>query len=162
MQTPPPFHCRGPGCGSSGLIKAHIVPQWVGRFIDSPHGANVIISPKYRTQKFPHGIFDPHILCAKCDGYLNTHYDDPAGEIFRRLRITRKDMNMRETRFTKRGIDCDTICNFVLSVLWRASISKRAECIISLGKYEDEVRDILFHVKPLSSLSGFEIVVIRY
>jgi hypothetical protein len=110
----------------------------------------------------PHGIFDPRILCAKCDGYLNTHYDDPAREIFRRLRISRKDMNMRQTRFRKRGIDCDTLSRFFLSVLWRASISTRPECNINLGNYEDHARDILFHVQPLSSLSGFGVVVVRY
>jgi hypothetical protein len=163
MQTPPPFHCHGrPGCVHTELIKAHIVPQWVSRFINSPHGANVLITPTSRTQKYPSGIFDPNILCANCDGYLGTNYDDPASEIFKRLRITRKDMNMRRTRFIKRGIDCDTLCRFFLSILWRASISTRPQCRIHLGEYETVVRDILFHVKPISSLSGLGVVIVRY
>jgi hypothetical protein len=155
-------HCHGPGCDNTNLIKAHIVPQWVGRYIDSPHGANVVITPRTRTRKLPHGIFDQNILCDTCDGYLNTHYDDPASEVFRRLRITHKNMNMRQTRFTKRGVNCDLICRFFLSILWRASISTRSECFISLGEYEDEVRDVLFGIKPPSSLSGFAVIVVRY
>jgi hypothetical protein len=162
MHTPPPFHCHGPGCGSTDLIKAHIVPQWVGRFIDSPHGANVVITPTYRRQNLPHGIFDPRILCAKCDGYLNTHYDDPAREIFL-CELSSVDMNMCQRRFTtKRAIDCDTLCRFFLSVLWRASISTRSECCINLGNYEDVVRDVLFHVKSISTLFGFGVVIFRY
>jgi hypothetical protein len=71
-------------------------------------------------------------------------------------------MNMRQTRFTKSGVDCDTLSRFFLSVLWRASISTRPECNLNLGKYEDHARDILFNVRPLSSLVGFGVVVIRY
>ena len=162
MQTMPPSHCHGPGCVHTNLIKAHIMPQWVGRFINSPYGANVLVTPTSKTQKYPGGIFDPNILCADCDHYLGTNYDAPASEIFKKLRITRKNMNMRRTRFTKRGIDCDTLCRFFLSILWRSSISTRPECKIHLGSYETEVRDTLFHIKPISILSGLGIVMVRY
>ena len=68
---------------------------------------------------------------------------------------------MRKTRFTKRNIECDTLCQFFLSILWRASISPRCKGM-TLGKYEDKVRDALFNRKPFSSLIGFEVLVSRY
>lgn len=71
-------------------------------------------------------------------------------------------MNMRETRFYKSGVDCDLLCSFVLSVLWRASISSRPECTVSLGLYEDEARDVLFGLKPLSGFDAFQVLVQRY
>jgi hypothetical protein len=68
---------------------------------------------------------------------------------------------MRKTSFTKRNIECDTLCQFFLSILWRASISTRCKDM-TLGTYEDKVRDALFNRKPFSSLAGFEVVVSRY
>ena len=113
-----PSPCRGPDCQSTDLIKAHIIPQWFGRSIQSSSGLpNAIITVSHRTQKYPNGIFDSEILCASCDGYLNRHYDNPAIKIVQTLRITSKDMNMRKTRFTKRNIECSTLCGFFLSIL---------------------------------------------
>jgi hypothetical protein len=120
-----------------------------------------MITVSDRTQKYPNGIFDSEILCASCDGYLGKHYDNPAIKIFQTLRITSRDMNMRKTRYAKRNIKCSTLCEFFLSILWRASISTRCKGM-TLGKYEDQVRDALFNRKPFSSLVGFEVLVSRY
>jgi hypothetical protein len=54
------------------------------------------------------------------------------------------------------------LCGFALSILWRASISTRPECTLTLGSYEDRVRDVLFGLKPLSSLSECEVMVQKY
>lgn len=54
------------------------------------------------------------------------------------------------------------MCGFFLSILWRASISSRPECRLTLGPYEDEARDVLFDLKPLSGFYAFQVMVQRY
>jgi hypothetical protein len=41
-------------------------------------------------------------------------------------------------------------------------ISSRPECTVSLGLYEDEARDVLFGLKPLSGFDAFQVLVQRY
>jgi hypothetical protein len=154
--------CRGPGCTSSDLIEAHIIPKSFGRLIRSPVGANVTVTMDRASQKNPLGVFDSRILCAICDGHINNHYDQPAFDFFKQFRLRLGDVNMRRTRFTRRGVNCDMLCGFFLSVLWRASISTRPECSLTLGPYEDEARDVLFGRKPLSSFAALEVMVQRY
>jgi hypothetical protein len=146
--------CRGPGCTSSDLIEAHIIPKSFGRLIRSPVGANVTVTMDRASQKNPLGVFDSRILCAICDGHINNHYDQPAFDFFKQFRLRLGDVNMRRTRFTRRGVNCDMLCGFFLSVLWRASISTRPECSLTLGPYEDEARDKAHPVVPGSPICG--------
>ncbi len=154
--------CRGPGCNSVDLIEAHIIPRSFGQVIQYPTAANVTLTMDAATQKNPLGVFNSGILCSACDGHLNKQYDAPAFEFFKKFRLKRSHLNMRKTRFSKTGINCDLLCGFFLSVLWRASISTRPECTLTLGPYEDEARDVLFGLKPLSSFDAFEVMVQRY
>jgi hypothetical protein len=154
--------CRGPACDSTDLIIAHIIPQAFARDIEAPDGANVTLTLNRNTQTNPRGVWDDKILCKSCDGKIGTRYDNHAIEFFRRFQLMRHNIIQEGTEFSKPQVDCDMLCGFALSVLWRASISTRPECTLTLGPYEDEVREVLFGVKPLSSLSECEIMVQRY
>jgi hypothetical protein len=154
--------CRGPACDSTDLIIAHIIPQSFARDIEAPDGANVTLTINRNTQTNPRGVWDDKILCQSCDGKLGTRYDERAIEFFRKFRLMRQDINQKGTKFSKRQVNCDMLCGFALSVLWRASISTRPECTLTLGPYEDRAQEVLFGLKPLSSLSECEIMVQRY
>ena len=154
--------CRGPACDSTDLIIAHIIPQSFARDIEAPDGANVTLTMNRNTKKNPRGVWDDKILCGSCDGQLGTRYDTPAIEFFRKFRLMQQNTNQQRTEFRKPRADCDMLCGFALSILWRASISTRPECTLTLGPYEDQVRDVLFGLKPLSSLSDCEVMVQRY
>ena len=160
MNSPPT--CHGPGCKRTDLIDAHIIPRSFSRLIRSPISVNVTLTMDRTSQRNPLGVFDSKILCSSCDGYLNTHNDQPAFDFIKSFRLTRDNVNMRKTKFFKLGVDCDMLCGFSLSVLWRASISSRPECSLTLGPYEDEARDVLFGLKPLSGFVEFELMVQRY
>src|SRR6266478_6110486 len=56
--------CRGLGCTSTELIKAHIIPQSFGRYVEGNSGPNVMLSSEGRSMKTPRGLFDTGILCA--------------------------------------------------------------------------------------------------
>jgi hypothetical protein len=65
--------------------------------------------------------------------------------------------------FTLPTVDTDKFCKFVLSVIWRASISERPELIdFTLGEFEAVIRDVIFDKVPLADLSEVEIAVQRY
>jgi hypothetical protein len=60
-------------------------------------------------------------------------------------------------------VDGDQFAKFVLSVLWRASITSRVEFRkVSLGPYEDGACEVIFGAKPLSSLPTYQLLLARY
>jgi hypothetical protein len=163
--------CRGYGCTSTALVKAHIIPQSFARLVQGQSGPNVMLSEEGTTMKLPRGVYDPRILCEQCDGHLNTRYDEPAFRFFRSFDLAAtKIIDLRRSPyedtpsyFELPTADCDMLSGFVLSVLWRSSISKRPEFSdIRLGPYEDQVREVLWGLRPLSSLRSFELTIHRY
>jgi hypothetical protein len=152
--------CHGLNCTSEKLIKAHIIPACFGRFIRGAD-ANVKMTPERVGVATPQlGEFDPAILCGPCDNILGRD-DEYALGICERFEADHQKLT--GGGFELPGVDCERFCKFVLSVLWRASISRRrAFASIDLGPYEDRARDVLFGAAPLTSLRAFEVMIQRY
>ncbi|MGY3692200.1 hypothetical protein ACVIGA_002280 [Bradyrhizobium sp. USDA 3240] len=152
--------CHGLNCTSKELIKAHIIPAGFGRFIRGTD-ANVKMTPKRVGVATPQlGEFDPDILCETCDRFLGRD-DEYALSICERFEADHRKLD--QGIFELPGVDCERFCKFVLSVLWRASISRRRSfSAIDLGPYEDRARDVLFGPTPLSSLRAYEVIIQRY
>jgi hypothetical protein len=113
-----------------------------------------------RVRTTHHGVFDCGILCSGCDGELGDldNYALTVCRRFRRERIIRDDGLFELTNF-----DGDRFATFVLSVLWRASISTRIEVSkVSLGSYEAHAGEIIFGAKPLASMPDYQLLVGRY
>jgi hypothetical protein len=106
-----------------------------------------------------HGVYDPRILCAECDGKLGA-LDDIALDVCRNFAI--RHIPLGDDCFEMPNVDGNAICKFVLAVLWRGSISSRPECEdIGLGPYENRARDVLFGSCALSQLWEFELLILR-
>jgi hypothetical protein len=148
--------CRGYQCTSTDLIKAHIVPRVFAKDVRGSQAHNWLISvDKVRHTQL--GVVDPDILCASCDGKLGD-LDNYALKVSRRSHTIRRD-----GLFEMLNVDGDRFAKFVLSVLWRASITSRREVAkVALGSYEDRARDVIFGAKPLSALPEYELFVERY
>jgi hypothetical protein len=59
-------------------------------------------------------------------------------------------------------VDTALLAQFVLAVLWRASISSRPELsVVRLGPYQNRARDILFEGHRPSSMPAFEFMLHR-
>src|SRR5438067_10206910 len=55
------------------------------------------------------------------------------------------------------------LCGFILSVLWRCSISKRFEASnVNLGQFENPAREVLWQIRPLSGLPAYRVLCQRY
>jgi hypothetical protein len=107
-----------------------------------------------------HGVFDRGILCADCDGELGD-LDNYALTVCRRFR--RERIIGADGLFELANVNGDRFATFVLSVLWRASISSRIEVSkVSLGSYEAHAGEITFGAKSLASLPDYQLLVGRY
>jgi len=151
--------CRGYRCTSTDLIDAHIVPRGFARAVMGIYTSNRLISIN-NVRSTHHGVFDRGILCSGCDGKLGDldNYALTVCRRFRRERIIRDD-----GLFELTSVDGDLFATFILSVLWRASVSTRIEVSkVSLGSYEARAGEIIFGAKLLASLPDYQLLVGRY
>lgn len=151
--------CRAYQCNSRRLIRAHIIPRGFARDMKQGHPHNLKVSMD-RVQATQHGVYDPEILCERCDGTLGK-LDDYALEVCRRFPQEHKVVS--DGMFVMENVDGDQFARFVLSVLWRSSVTKRTEFRkVSLGPYEMRACEVIFGAKPLSSMPEYELLVSRY
>jgi len=148
------------GCRvEKNLIEAHIVPRGFARQImgDQKHNMKVSMDGVGATH---HGVYDKHILCQDCDGKLGG-YDDYALDVCRRF--PKEHSVAPGSMFEMPNIDGDKFATFILSVLWRASISSRPEFRkVSLGPFGNQAHDVLFGNISLASMRGYELIVGRF
>ena len=83
------------------------------------------------------------------------------------LEVCRRFANEHKTTpdglFEMYNVDGDQFATFVLSVLWRASITSRVECrSVSLGPYESEACEVIFGAKPLHAMTVYQHLLARY
>lgn len=152
---------NGQECGSLNLIEAHIVPRGIARQQIRGGQYNLVVTAKCaKKARSQLGIFDTEILCAKCDNKLG-YYDGYGLETCRKFATRATTDNVS---WEMQNIDGDLFAKFILSILWRASISKRPEYkTLSLGpKYENIARDVLYGLKSLALMPAFEVMLARY
>jgi hypothetical protein len=124
---------------------------------DNKH--NLLIS-KTAVRPTQHGVYDNKLLCAKCDGALGD-LDNAALAVCRRFPDEHKIIE--EGCFVLENVDGDAFAKFILSVLWRASISMRPEFVsVSLGPYEELASEVIFGARPLTDIPSYQLMVGRY
>jgi hypothetical protein len=151
--------CHGPNCTSTKLVNAHIIAKGFGRLIRGD-GPNIRIAPEnIGTARQQLGEFDSGILCADCDGILG-RFDDYVIELCQKFDLHAK---RSPDAFELPHADRELFVKFVLSVLWRASISNRPSvAVVNLGPYEKKFRDMIFSSRPVDELPEIEIILERY
>jgi hypothetical protein len=158
--------CQGHGCTAAHLIRAHLTPQSFARWVQGDSGPNILVSPSRYTKRLPHGLFDPDILCETCDGFLNTQYDDPAFELLKTIDLRLSELPApiaADAYFEHRGANCTLLCGFVLSILWRYSISRLPDTShVNLGPYQGRAREVLWGAKTLADFPEFQVICQRY
>jgi hypothetical protein len=113
-----------------------------------------------RVRPTQHGIFDREILCADCDGKLGD-LDNYAVTVCRLFRAKRTIAD--DGLFEMLNVDGNRFATFVLSVLWRASISNRIEVSkVSLGQHEADAGEVIFGAKPLAAMPDYQLLIARY
>ena len=134
------------------LVKSHIVPKYLLRHAkQEPHGKVIVLKDDVRRSGWVSDIGYDYLLCGPCDGFIGKQYDEPfklswydegkcppstGGE----------EVAAEGTNYVLvRGLNYHQTKLFILSVLWRASVSKLPMFdTIHLGqKHEKCIRSML-------------------
>jgi hypothetical protein len=152
-------------CGErKRLVKSHSIPR---RFFKGIKGGaqhavfyDGSITAKREATYLQAGIYDDDSLCEGCEAKFS-EWDRYGGEI---LDSPCLDHPLPEFDNRAYSVNCDTdkLRRFILSVTWRASISRNPfYSYVNLGPYEDKIKDRIFDPTPLDP-DEFPIVISHF
>ena len=153
------------GCNESKkLIDAHIIPKsfFMDLKGDANHLAIVDSSRNGRLGRTFKGDYDKNILCKSCDGKFEL-FDDYAKKL---LVGKEKEFVKVYHNFEHIGWEVEydyyKIRYFLLSVLWRASISERSFYNkINLGPHQDIIKNEIFNLNNSFS-NNYQFMISRF
>ncbi len=147
------------------LVDAHIIPKWAFMYLypESKVQPLILIGTE-GNKKSRVGVYDPNILCKECDGFIGI-FNNYGKKVFLEKQL--EDSQFQGLAYVIKDIKPEELKIFLLSVIWRASISKREEVkAISLGPYEDKIHNLLFKKKEnkdiTPDLKEFSILISRF
>jgi hypothetical protein len=127
------------------LRNSHIIPEFLFRpTYDEKHRTQEINLKPPNDIKLIQKGYREKLLCDDCEQFLNSNYELYFNNIwyekgFKPIKITKK-------KITLPGIDYSKFKLFLLSILWRASISTHeAFCMVNIGVHEEILRKRLFN-----------------
>jgi hypothetical protein len=128
------------------LIKAHVIPEAFLALPSAEDGPAKIISttPGFFPKRTLSGIYDDKILCQSCDGELGKLDQHAVEKVLRGQNVV--EIGTDNQRYARQYGDADAelVNKFIISVLWRASISSHYFFArVKLGPYEGIIRDML-------------------
>jgi hypothetical protein len=137
------------GCGEiKPLINSHIVPECFCKLLSKPGKAAKLVSSGEYAKRSPIGVYDPNILCLDCEKKFGVP-DDYAFAFLHGGRTNFEPVHFEQSlvALAVRDFDYRKLKLFVLSVLWRASISTTDFCNeIRLSEGEKKrLRDIVLY-----------------
>lgn len=131
------------------LIEAHIIPRWAYMYLyptDEVKRKPLVIVHSKRDKISQIGLYDSQILCRDCDSFLGQY--DKFGKEVLLDGAPESATDKGEIAYTIKNVDTQRLRIFLLSVLWRCSISKREELKhINLGPYEQKILNLLSKLK---------------
>lgn len=151
-------------CGEEKpLIKAHIFPDWGFRFLKEENHL-IMLDSNLKDRKLQSGFWDTNILCADCDGVTIGKLDTYAKRFFGQdfsllIQIFTESGRKSEKTYHIKDFDFDKLFLFLVSLLWRASVTELPSFKnTKLGKYEEVAKQMIISGVPTHE-NIFEIVV---
>ena len=158
------------------ISQSHIIPEFMYEFLFDKHHKMYMVDPKKYIegdktfQRPPSGEYEGGILCAKCDNETIGQYETYGERVlFAGVNKSVSDPICQHGR-TETGIPLTRCTNvdytkfklFLLSILWRASISKREFFRdVALGPYEEQVRQMILGGDPKET-EVFPVIMISW
>lgn len=135
-------------CGASEtLLKSHIIPEFIYRpMYDEKHRFFVLDAVKrWRAKPLQKGLME-RILCHGCEQLLS-EFEKYAAEVMSGNSSAK--LQQYHDRVCISGLDYARFKLFLLSVLWRASVTNHEFFkLVSLGPHEDKVRSMIIERRP--------------
>lgn len=145
-------------CGQpKKLVKAHIIPNFMyNELFDQNHRITQVSLEDYAFKKrvqLETGEFDKNILCEKCDNEVLGSFEAYAKRAFyggTMLQLSKEPEQLfNKTWMQVGGLDYKKFKLFLLSVLWRASITTRPYFEqINLEQHANIIRDMILKEDP--------------
>ena len=157
--------CRFCNCRSS-LLKAHIIPEAFFRRLRDRDRPPLLVSGRegQMPKRSPIGVYDKGILCSGCEKQflsVDSYGTDVILSSFQKY-FSPIHIEGKIAAFRSDTLNTKMMLRFLLSLLWRASVSTQPfyERVL-LGPYEDEALGLL--KQPESSIpSAFDAVLSRW
>lgn len=145
------------------LIKAHIIPDFMyGTMYGEKHTiVQVSLDNTSDKKVMQTAHYDKNILCATCDNEVIGSYERYASKIMSNNALFEERINNEGVKHYETSIDYTMFKLFLLSILWRSSITTLPFFKhLSIGHYEEKVRRMLLHKQSLTS-EVFPMTVIK-
>jgi hypothetical protein len=144
-------------------VQAHIIPQSFIRKYSDDGQPNFIMTNRDDCPRTTWtGLYDDALVCLQCERGFS-EYDRYGYQFFHREQLTPVcGENGLIEGWEHPGADSVKLKLFALSILWRASASKRREFrSIDLGRWEIQVRDMIAQNDP-GAVDRFPVVIERF
>jgi len=148
------------------LIKAHIIPRSFFKIIRGSSKYSVVVNASEKGVKKEYkqaGIFDDEILCQKCEQLFGP-YDNYGYKAFTEVLAKRQiyvDDQGNPCALLFQNLDYGLLKLFVLSMLWRASVSRHTFFSkVRLGPYEEVIRQMI-HNRELGNPDEFSFICLH-
>src|ERR1700733_10963482 len=144
------------------IKKSHIYPEFFYTDLYGDDHSMVLAHMTRRTvMRRPLGEYEANILCRECESLLSRYESYGKGVLYggmegyhRRQGATKQYLRMPAgaNLLQINGLDYKRFKLFLLSIVWRASISKREVFSrVSLGEHEERIRQMLITENPRES-----------
>jgi len=159
------------------LIKtSHIIPDWMYEHLYTQKHKLYKFAPadyvagNRRIQMPSSGEYEGDLLCKRCDNVVIGPYEDYARKAFKGGTLPVEESPTSNSFVSPGGMEYTEIRNinyakfklFLLSILWRASVSSRDFFkSISLGPHGERIRQMILNGDP-GSIDDYPIVVLTY
>jgi hypothetical protein len=145
------------------LKKSHIIPDFMYQFLyDEHHKIRVTTSSEFlkkspRSSTKSSGDYEPDILCRECDNDVIGGYESYASKAIYSKGLSVKVAPKITSFYNRKGqewsvcenVDYKLFKLFLLSILWRASISSRPMfSSVKLGPHEETIRRMIHEGDP--------------
>jgi hypothetical protein len=144
------------GCGlDEPLIRAHAIPEAFFRPLQGKDGKAAFIVTNRQgefTKRSPIGPYDKAILCRECEDRFAKLDDYGQKVLLQTVNNLDSIVDQHGTLigYWLRTVDTALFKRFLISVLWRASVSTQPFYgRVSLGPYEEIIRELLWNEAPL-------------
>ena len=132
------------------LVDSHIFPEFMYEpLYDDEHRFNVVNIKGGDIIKQPFkGVYEK-LLCDDCDNKIIGKYENHASKVLFGDGKKEIEVETKEFGYLIHNVDYKLFKLFQISLIWRASISKRDEVIrINLGPHAEKMREMLLNEKP--------------
>ncbi|MEM5535116.1 hypothetical protein WNY58_01810 [Neptuniibacter pectenicola] len=140
------------GCNQDKkLVKAHVIPESFFRELRADEKTLKLISnvEGVHTKKAPIGVYDKDILCRECEDKFQTLDDYAAKLLIDNSEIEELKQNSSVVGYKIPKVDYGLLKRFIISLLWRASISKHGfYSKVNLGALEEKAKKLIWEESP--------------